>query len=661
MKSNYKEKDIYWNFPENQSGAISGLGEAGIETFNGSPLESLAREICQNSLDAHKNISKPVQVEFYLEKIPTNLLPGIKSLRAIMENCLKFGTKTKDQKTIQFFKKAIKELNSKQISVLRISDFNTTGLIGSKEYYGTPWTNLVKASGISNKEGNAGGSFGIGKSAPFACSYLRTVFYSTYDQDNIEATQGVSRLISYPIDNEGGFSSGTGFYGLGSKSRPINGLVQLSLDFKREKRTGTDVYIIGFLDEEDWIEEIITSIIDNFLLSIYENKLEVKVQNKNINKDSLPMLINKYKNTPGFAYNYYQVITSSDNNYENIPFEDLGSIDLYILFDNDLHRKVQMNRSNGMKIFDNKNYKAGLKFAGVCILRGDEINAFFREMENPQHNNWEEKRHENKKKALQLKRKLNKVIREKVIEYGMSSTSEEMDAVGISDILPDIIPKEENKKKRKETISDDIDVAFSKINKPKKVTSYLNDTKNHSESNVLEIEGQITGKNYGDIGTQDFHDRTSHLDKGRDKLFGGEEGIEAGKNGTGVNSFNIGNLDFDNHFKVRSEIQNGKFKVRLIDNRQVLKDSYRIILQTNIDLVNAYILIEHSGEIEKKKDSQKLHIEKAVNKNHEEDLKINQNKIYLGSLSKDRKYMIDFLIDYKEQCSMKVRLYGSKI
>lgn len=43
---------IDWNFPGNNFGTLSGIGEAGIETFKGSPCRSLAREICQNSLDA---------------------------------------------------------------------------------------------------------------------------------------------------------------------------------------------------------------------------------------------------------------------------------------------------------------------------------------------------------------------------------------------------------------------------------------------------------------------------------------------------------------------------------------------------------------------------------------------------------------------------------
>lgn len=41
-----------WNFPSNNYGQIFGIADSGVETFKGTPIKSLAREICQNSLDA---------------------------------------------------------------------------------------------------------------------------------------------------------------------------------------------------------------------------------------------------------------------------------------------------------------------------------------------------------------------------------------------------------------------------------------------------------------------------------------------------------------------------------------------------------------------------------------------------------------------------------
>ena len=43
---------IEWKFPHNGFGQVRGVSDAGIETFTGTEIQSLAREICQNSLDA---------------------------------------------------------------------------------------------------------------------------------------------------------------------------------------------------------------------------------------------------------------------------------------------------------------------------------------------------------------------------------------------------------------------------------------------------------------------------------------------------------------------------------------------------------------------------------------------------------------------------------
>ena len=50
---------ISWNFPGNQDGQVKGVADAGIENFNGTELSSLARENCQNSLDATLDDTDP--------------------------------------------------------------------------------------------------------------------------------------------------------------------------------------------------------------------------------------------------------------------------------------------------------------------------------------------------------------------------------------------------------------------------------------------------------------------------------------------------------------------------------------------------------------------------------------------------------------------------
>lgn len=130
---------IGWNFPSSNFGTLNGIGEAGIETFKGTPYKSLAREICQNSLDAKDGSGKPVIVEFFCSKEDLCSFHDYATLSNAIDSCLSFWKKNNNKKTVDFFDKAQKVAAQKTLSVLRISDFNTTGLTGSDKDYNTPW------------------------------------------------------------------------------------------------------------------------------------------------------------------------------------------------------------------------------------------------------------------------------------------------------------------------------------------------------------------------------------------------------------------------------------------------------------------------------------------------------------------------------------------
>lgn len=164
-----------WSFPSNNHGDINGISNSGVETFQGTPLKSLAREICQNSLDAAID-NTVVEVEFKSFTLETEELPDASSLKKAFVASLDFWSQQSSKKAQDFFERAIKAIEVGTVPFLRVSDFNTSGLLGSKGEYNTPWCNLTKSSGASDKAGSSGGSFGIGKFAPFVCSDFRTVF-----------------------------------------------------------------------------------------------------------------------------------------------------------------------------------------------------------------------------------------------------------------------------------------------------------------------------------------------------------------------------------------------------------------------------------------------------------------------------------------------------
>ena len=198
-----------WNFPSNNYGQIFGIADSGVETFKGTPIKSLAREICQNSLDAALENSEPTRIEFKTFELDPRKIPDYNGLKDALKLASEFWSQQQSPTAKKFFKQALEVMNKPTITCLRISDFNTSGLVGSREEYNSPWCNLTKSSGASDKSGSNGGSFGIGKFAPYACSFLRTVFYSTNDKDGICASQGVARLTSFKKKEV--ITQGTGF------------------------------------------------------------------------------------------------------------------------------------------------------------------------------------------------------------------------------------------------------------------------------------------------------------------------------------------------------------------------------------------------------------------------------------------------------------------
>ena len=167
--------------------------------------------------------------------------------------------------------KSLKELEKENTFVLRISDYNTSGLSDPYTQSNDPfnfsfdgWNALIKIDGGANKGDDKAGAFGIGKSAPFSNSYYRLIFYRTYNQKYERAAQGISRLMSY--QNGALMTSGIGYYGEAEGNNPVEAIPELDSINKRLK-IGTDVFIYGFKSTSNWETEITVALLENFLIS----------------------------------------------------------------------------------------------------------------------------------------------------------------------------------------------------------------------------------------------------------------------------------------------------------------------------------------------------------------------------------------------------------
>lgn len=512
-----------WSFPSNNGGDVNGISNAGIETFQGTRLKSLAREICQNSLDAIVDSKKPVIVEFSSFSLKVDEVPDINSLVDAFKRSKSFWLCQNSKKATDFFDEAIKLLETGTIPFLRVSDYNTSGLVGSHEEYNSPWCNLTKGTGISDKAGSAGGSFGIGKFAPYACSIFRTVFYSTCDIDGVCASQGISRITSFRLD-DGQITTGVGYYGQNG-NKPIYNQMHLDGSFTRNvDQTGTDIYISGFKSESDWKNDIIASIIDGFLFAIFTGKLVVKVDDIIISSKTLPSIVSEYKEY--FTENadkYYEIITTVDKPIEH-NFNNMGVVKLWLDIKPEMHRKIAMVRQTGMKIMDRGGISANIPFAGLLYIEGDGINNFLRTLENPQHTKWEPERYMNRHYAQNIIRQLIDFIKEELDKLKQNDDTYEIDP-SVGEYLPDEAEDDSN---QNETTEENITDVIKGIEK--RVVSTTSRT--NRSTNDLERKDMIDDETGDEI--QEEPSSGSGHNNGQNGGSDGGRGDDSGK-GIGTN------------------------------------------------------------------------------------------------------------------------------
>lgn len=478
---------INWNFPSNNYGQVTGLNDAGIETFKGDPWNSLAREINQNSCDAReKDSNEPVRVEFEVKELPVSQFPGKDTFIHILKQSLDYW---KDNvKTVRFFEQALSVMQGETIKFLKISDYNTTGLKGANQGHQGGWNNLIKSVGSSNKDSNSGGSFGIGKHAPFACSDLRTVFYNTKDIDGLKSFQGVSKLVTH-LNELKEPTQGTGYYGQVEKNDPVLQEEHISEFFRRDE-VGTDIFIAGFNAEVDWEKKVIRSVVENFFIAILDQKLIVKVEGIEINAETLPAIMEQYTKgeTDCLSYQYYEAYTLSNTfKFTKADFEGLGEIRMYVLPNKDAFKRVAMVRSSGMKIYDKGNFRTPFKFSGVLIAEGDKINEFLRMIEPPTHTAWEAERHEDPNYAKGVIKKIYSWMNDQIKSITIGDALEELDVEGLSEYLPD---------KGDDSAGPEFTKVEGEKSEPKEIEILMNYRQNKPNTYTIISEGDLDSFNH---------------------------------------------------------------------------------------------------------------------------------------------------------------------
>ncbi len=434
-KNKQKVQEFFWEFPSTNYGEEQGFSDDQTEHFEGDYEYYIARETLQNSVDARADKSKPVVVVFENIEFKTTDVPGRDMLVEKMGRCLDFVHETgNDPKAESFFENAIELFKGKFIPVLKISDYNTTGLTGSDHDRTGGWYKLVKATGQSHKPGNAGGSFGIGKGAPFAASATRTVFYSTLNDTKEHLFQGKARLMSHRNEDED-VRQRVGFFG-----NPRNEAIRESNDipslFKRSEQ-GTDVFIIGYKTKESWHEKIIHSVLVNFWLTIYQGDLEVIVKDEEtriINAETIKENLERYE--PENARFYYESVVNFNERFVG-ELKNLGQVTLYVRKQENYPSKVMMVRKPKMLVTQKASRALKEPYAAVFICDDDRGNMALREMEPPAHDKWDKNRAKNKSLGVATMKELDEFITSHLKKMGDNLSTEPQDIPGLERYLPD--------------------------------------------------------------------------------------------------------------------------------------------------------------------------------------------------------------------------------
>ncbi len=397
---------VKWgSFPKTKG--WDGLNNAAIQTFNSDIINSFVREMFQNSNDARQNdvtgAKRKLKVIINYRTVDKNTFPGFDQLKDLI-SVMSLAPANSGHRP--FFRQATESLSHERLEVLEFKDFNTTGLSGDDEDPGSTFNACVLSEGLSKKEDEtAGGSYGIGKNSIFGFSKIRTVLYSSMNESNEFIFQGVTKLASYKIDGQ--TYESRMYYGSGPKLGSIRNPGMLSFPEKElvyRSETGLTQIAVSPLKHENWVEEFSKAILRNYWLLLYEDSLEVCLQEECetvvvINSESFEFLLQRFFDTESYnpeeesiplgnPYDYYRCFKMSTPVVEDIYM--LGKIKFYCMeLPHKNTNRIAYTRNN-MVIQANEAWGfSSIGYCGVITCETKKGNILLRMMEPPTHDSFD--------------------------------------------------------------------------------------------------------------------------------------------------------------------------------------------------------------------------------------------------------------------------------
>lgn len=427
-----------------------------LERFYDLGISGLVRENIQNSLDGKiPGETEPVIVTIKTGKVNKNDIPGLDNIKERIECLVGHNSYTKE--TIEHMQN---KMNQDEVDYISFEDYNTKGLRGAKNGQSyrpeDTWGIYAYNKGVHSEEEDStleksrGGSHGIGKIASNAASELHMMYFANCDDEGDKHLGGTVQLIEHKYKDK--YYRSTGYF---TDIKKIENNEErfypyentFSEIFKKDTR-GLKI-IIPFLREQFNNEvDIIKSICDSFFIAILENKLEVIVNDKNINSKTIKKYIEnkKYYNqdisemkeefTPLYLSTYTKkkpMQVTIEDTKEKYKFN------LYFNYDESIPKgRVAIIRTIGMKIEDKKvKGNVNKPFNAVLIPDSTKEDAFLKSLENESHTQLSFEHIKDQKLQRNAKRFINNIskVMTKIIEDEIKKSNPTDGMMDTDDVL----------------------------------------------------------------------------------------------------------------------------------------------------------------------------------------------------------------------------------
>lgn len=436
-----------------------------LERFYNFGISGLVRENIQNSLDGKlKGCNEPVIVTIKTGSVNKNNIPGLDEIKERIKSLKGQNNYTKE--TIEHMKK---KMDDEVVNYISFEDFNTKGLTGANNGQSDDkkdtWSIYAYNKGVHTEEEDEsveksrGGSHGIGKIASNAASDLYMMYFANCDADGNKHLGGTVQLIEHKFADKHYRSTGyfTDVKKIDENKTKFYPFENTFHDIFEKNTRGLKIIIPFLRDQFNNEKEIITSVCDSFFIAIIEDKLQVIVNDKIINKDTIK---NYIKNENYYDQNLEDLKKEFtplyfDTYIEQEPVELIipdkkedYKFNLYFKYDTSIVTgRLGIIRTIGMKIEDKK-VKNNVKkpFNAIIIPKSIKEDAFLKSLENESHTELSYEHIKDQKLQSNAKKFINNISNRmaKVIEEAIKKNNPTDGKMDTGDIIYEV----ENKFKK---------------------------------------------------------------------------------------------------------------------------------------------------------------------------------------------------------------------